>query len=53
MNQVSTESIDVFFNAKSVAIYGASASQNIGVIKKIKVFIVKTKPIITLSKLLR
>ena len=28
MNKVSTESIDVFFNAKSVAIYGASASQN-------------------------
>ncbi len=28
VNCVSTESIDVFFNAKSVAIYGASASQN-------------------------
>ncbi|MGQ4910930.1 MAG: acetate--CoA ligase family protein [Candidatus Thorarchaeota archaeon] len=28
MSCVSTESIDVFFNAKSVAIYGASASQN-------------------------
>ncbi|MCK5266013.1 MAG: CoA-binding protein, partial [Candidatus Thorarchaeota archaeon] len=28
MNRGNTESIDIFFNAKSVAIYGASASQN-------------------------